>query len=289
MLKKYLSNKTINLLEYYSTLNINNIFSNNITKSKHGSFANKEMLVSQLFKEINDQLNTKNNNNFFYKGNPDSQIMILGDFPNDDDVKNQEILSGSRGELLNKMLSSISLEKEKYYLSNIYFEKDIDIRNRNNFYKDILINQNTPWAIVSGLGDQRTQNAIKIIDKNLYDIGGKALFSFSAEFRKQINFPFKGLGFATFLDGGQIWRGINDIDIMRSFGFSTDVIEGTEHSGVQYGVGGGLSYDTPIGPIRIDLAYKLNPTQADLAIFEGRSYAGPIKRWAIHFSIGHPF
>jgi DNA polymerase len=139
MLKKYLSNKTINLLEYYSTLNINNIFSNDITKSKHGSFANKEMLVSQLFKEINDQLNTKNNNNFFYKGNPDSQIMILGDFPNDDDVKNQEILSGSRGELLNKMLSSISLEKEKYYLSNIYFEKDIDIRNRNNFYNDILI------------------------------------------------------------------------------------------------------------------------------------------------------
>ena len=139
MLKKYLSNKTINLLEYYSTLNINNIFSNDITKSKHQSVANKEQLVSQLFKEINDQLNTKNNNNFFYKGNPDSQIMILGDFPNDDDVKNQEILSGSRGELLNKMLSSISLEKEKYYLSNIYFEKDTDIRNRNNFYKDILI------------------------------------------------------------------------------------------------------------------------------------------------------
>ena len=139
MLKKYLSNKTINLLEYYSTLNINNIFSNDITKSKHQSFANKEQLVSQLFKEINDQLNTKNNNNFFYKGNPDSQIMILGDCPNDDDVKNQEILSGSRGELLNKMLSSISLEKEKYYLSNIYFEKDIDIRNRSNFYKDILI------------------------------------------------------------------------------------------------------------------------------------------------------
>ena len=139
MLKKYLSNKTINLLEYYSTLNVNNIFSNDITKSKHQSFANKEQLVSQLFKEINDQLNTKNNNNFFYKGNPDSQIMILGYCPNDDDVKNQEILSGSRGELLNKMLSSISLEKEKYYLSNIYFDKDNNTRNRNNFYKDILI------------------------------------------------------------------------------------------------------------------------------------------------------
>jgi uracil-DNA glycosylase family 4 len=139
MLKKYLSNKTINLLEYYSTLNINNIFSNDVTKSKHLSSANKERLVFQLFKEINNLLNTKNNNNFFYKGNPDSKIMILSDCPNDDDIKNQEILSGSRGELLNKMLSSISLEKEKYYLSNIYFDKDIDIKNRNNFYKDILI------------------------------------------------------------------------------------------------------------------------------------------------------
>ena len=34
-------------------------------------------------------------------------------------------------------------------------------------YKDILINQNTPWGIVSGEGDQRTQNAIKLIDKLL--------------------------------------------------------------------------------------------------------------------------
>ncbi len=34
-------------------------------------------------------------------------------------------------------------------------------------YKDILINQNTPWGIVSGVGDQRTQNAIQLIDKIL--------------------------------------------------------------------------------------------------------------------------
>jgi len=120
-------------------------------------------------------------------------------------------------------------------------------------------------------------------------IGGKALFSFSTELRKQIDFPFKGLGFATFLDGGQIWRGISEINVMRTFGFTTDVIEGTKYNGIQYSVGGGLSYETPIGPIRIDIAYKLNPTEADLAIFEGHSYAGPIKRWAIHFSIGHPF
>jgi hypothetical protein len=34
-------------------------------------------------------------------------------------------------------------------------------------YKDILINQNIPWGIVNGLGDERTQNAIKLIDKIL--------------------------------------------------------------------------------------------------------------------------
>jgi NadR type nicotinamide-nucleotide adenylyltransferase len=34
-------------------------------------------------------------------------------------------------------------------------------------YKDILINQDTPWGIVRGVGDQRTQNAIQLIDKNL--------------------------------------------------------------------------------------------------------------------------
>jgi nicotinamide riboside kinase len=34
-------------------------------------------------------------------------------------------------------------------------------------YKDILINQNTPWGIVTGTGDQRTENAIHLIDKIL--------------------------------------------------------------------------------------------------------------------------
>jgi NadR type nicotinamide-nucleotide adenylyltransferase len=31
-------------------------------------------------------------------------------------------------------------------------------------YKEILINQNTPWGIVSGLGEARIQNAIQLID-----------------------------------------------------------------------------------------------------------------------------
>jgi len=139
MYKKNLSNKTINLLEYYSILNITNLFSDTVIKSKKQLLINKEQYIFELFKEIGVQLNIKKINSFFYKGNLNSKIMILGDCPNDEDIKNQEIFSGPRGELLNKMLSSISLEKEKYYLSNIYFEKHNDKISKYNFYKDILI------------------------------------------------------------------------------------------------------------------------------------------------------
>ena len=174
MLKKSLSNKTINLLEYYSTLNINNFFSNEVIKSKQQYLPNKKQLVSGLFKEINNQLKIKINNNFFFKGNPDSKIMILSDYPNDEDIKNQEILSGSRGELLNKMLLSISLDKDKYYLSNIYFDQNIDIKNRRNFYKDILIKHVTiikPKYIL--LLGEIAYNFFYYSNKKILDIHGK--------------------------------------------------------------------------------------------------------------------
>jgi len=37
-------------------------------------------------------------------------------------------------------------------------------------YKELLINQKSPWGIVSGLGDQRTANAIQLINQNLSKI-----------------------------------------------------------------------------------------------------------------------
>jgi DNA polymerase len=64
--------------------------------------------------------------------------MILGDFPDEKDIKNQEIFSESKGELLTKMLSAISLNQDKYYLSNIYLDKKININNKSDFYKNIL-------------------------------------------------------------------------------------------------------------------------------------------------------
>ncbi|MFN5188892.1 MAG: AAA family ATPase [Chitinophagia bacterium] len=34
-------------------------------------------------------------------------------------------------------------------------------------YRELLINQNTPWGIVSGTGKERTENAIQLIDQYL--------------------------------------------------------------------------------------------------------------------------
>ena len=55
------------------------------------------------------------------------------------------------------------------------------------------------------------------------------------------------------------------------------------------GAGGGIRYQSPIGPIRIDIGYKLNPTDEDLNIYEGTDYGSKWSRIGIHFSIGQAF
>jgi outer membrane protein insertion porin family len=104
--------------------------------------------------------------------------------------------------------------------------------------------------------------------------GGKASFSFNLELRQDIDRFVKGLSIAGFLDGGQVWR----------------TIKTTTNRPIQYGVGGGLRYESPIGPIRLDLAYKINPTDADLNIYQGdKTMSSAWDRWAFHFSIGQAF
>ncbi len=104
-------------------------------------------------------------------------------------------------------------------------------------------------------------------------IGGRALATFNLELRQQLNFLFNGFGFGLFLDGGQVWRAIDRID----------------ERPVQFGTGGGLRYQSPIGPVRIDVGYKVNPTDDDLGIFEPGDESNGWDRIGIHFSIGQAF
>ena len=76
------------------------------------------------------------------------------------------------------------------------------------------------------------------------------------------------LGAVLFLDGGNVWTDpwnfrMNDL---------------------RYDVGPGLRYQTPIGPIRADIGYQLNPIPGLLV--NGKPEP---RRFRFHFSIGQAF
>jgi outer membrane protein insertion porin family len=73
--------------------------------------------------------------------------------------------------------------------------------------------------------------------------GGRQLFVFNSEGRFPIPIK-KGLGGVIFYDGGNIYQAINFHELIRGYSNS---------------IGVGLRYQTPIGPIRIDLGRNLNP------------------------------
>ncbi|HKK45405.1 MAG TPA: BamA/TamA family outer membrane protein [Balneolaceae bacterium] len=104
-------------------------------------------------------------------------------------------------------------------------------------------------------------------------LGGRAMFGFNIEIRQDLNFFIDGLGMAAFLDGGQIWQRVDALDTRP----------------LQFGAGAGLRYQSPIGPLRIDIGYKLNPTAADLNRYQGHNYGSAWNRIGIHFSIGQAF
>jgi outer membrane protein insertion porin family len=131
---------------------------------------------------------------------------------------------------------------------------------------------------VRGWGRNRLgpKRAVFDSDGNFEDYlptGGSSRLTFNTEIRQDLNFLFNGFGMVAFLDGGQIWSDYSE----------------THLDDFQFGVGGGLRYRSPIGPIRLDLGYKVNPDDQDLLIYNGENYGGRFVRWNIHFSIGHAF
>lgn len=96
-------------------------------------------------------------------------------------------------------------------------------------------------------------------------IGGNTMFAFSSELRLSTG---GSLGGVLFLDGGNVWAGDWDVRL----------------NDLRYAIGPGLRYQTPIGPIRFDLGYQLNP-DANLRV-NGQPQQ---RRWRVHFSIGQAF
>lgn len=88
-------------------------------------------------------------------------------------------------------------------------------------------------------------------------VGGRSLIEGSLELRRPL---FANIGGALFLDFGQV--------SLRSFDVPLDDL--------RFALGFGVSYTTPIGPLRLDLGFPLRPPRGD-------------QPWQVHFSIGQFF
>lgn len=57
----------------------------------------------------------------FADGNPEADIMIIGDVPAEEEDRQGLPFAGANGQLLDKMLASIGLDRTKVYLTNLVF------------------------------------------------------------------------------------------------------------------------------------------------------------------------
>ncbi len=102
-----------------------------------------------------------------------------------------------------------------------------------------------------------TQDSLGPIGVNGNPVGGSAFVVGNIELRINI---WRSVGIVVFLDGGNVWDKESDIDLEE----------------IKYSTGGGLRYNTPVGPVRLDYGYKLNKEVGE-------------SDYEIHFSIGHAF
>ena len=96
-------------------------------------------------------------------------------------------------------------------------------------------------------------------------VGGHTMFESSAELRVPV---WGNLSAVLFGDAGNVWNNAWDFNL----------------GDLRYDVGPGLRYLTPIGPIRADLGYQLNPIPGLLVNGKPES-----RRFRFHFSIGQAF
>ena len=95
------------------------------------------------------------------------------------------------------------------------------------------------------------------VDVILDPIGGRSLMEGSIEFRSHI---WKGIGGVVFFDAAVV--------NVRPLRYPL--------SDLQFGAGPGVRYNTPIGPLRLDLGFPIDPPDGQ-------------PDWRIHFSVGQAF
>ena len=120
-------NDSVKLIKYYNLINHNLIFNNKaINRYRKENFEiseDKAKSLDLLKKSItnlkNCSLKKQAKNIVFSDGNPKSKIMLIGEAPGaNEDIEGLPFV-GRAGQLLDKMLSAIDLDRKKVYISNI--------------------------------------------------------------------------------------------------------------------------------------------------------------------------
>ena len=126
MLKKNMSH-SLKLIQYYKFINHNLIYNNKaINRYKKENFEISEdkavklkILKKSIMNVNNCDLKKHAKNVVFNDGNPKSKIMFVGEAPGASEDQEGLPFVGRAGQLLDKMLSAINLDRKKVYISNI--------------------------------------------------------------------------------------------------------------------------------------------------------------------------
>ena len=124
MLKK---NNSVKLIKYYNFINHNLIFNNKaINRYRNRSYeitgdraSELKLLEKSILNQKNCNLKKNAKNLVFSDGNPNSKIMLVGEAPGAQEDSEGLPFVGRAGQLLDKMLAAINLDRKTVYISNI--------------------------------------------------------------------------------------------------------------------------------------------------------------------------
>ena len=124
---KKINTKIIKLIKFYNFINYNLIYNNKaINRYKKNTYEisddkikDLENLKNSISTIKNCELKKNATNIVFSDGNPKSKIMLIGEAPGANEDQEGLPFVGRAGQLLDKMLSAIDLDRNKVYISNI--------------------------------------------------------------------------------------------------------------------------------------------------------------------------